>query len=224
MQTRRCPHPLEVARRQALQRLRIRRLPERRRPDNVAKQHRHDLAMQGAIIAPTVWKRQPRARQRDPRHRMRGKKSHQRPLVQRYAPLAPHGVRGEGWTRPDRRLGESGSSSLAQPHPCGEPDGATCTLGPITRTPTTSLARTRAHARSSTGRRYPTPLDLMIMVAPGRRLPHRDHQGGAWSGELAPEFPGARRASVLATARLPRRPSSPATRSSCSLFALGLEG
>ena len=36
-------HPLEVARQQPLQRLRIHRLPQRRRPDNVAEQHRHDL-------------------------------------------------------------------------------------------------------------------------------------------------------------------------------------
>ena len=79
-------HALEVAAEQGLQRLGIRRLAERSRAHHVAKHHRHNLAMQGAIIAPTVWKRQPRARQRDPRHRMRGKKSHQRPLVQRYAP------------------------------------------------------------------------------------------------------------------------------------------
>ena len=37
-------HPLEVARQQRPQRLRIRRLPQRRRADHVAEQHRHRLA------------------------------------------------------------------------------------------------------------------------------------------------------------------------------------
>ncbi len=43
-------HPLEVAREQGAKRLRVERLAERRRADDVAEQHGHDLALHGCSL------------------------------------------------------------------------------------------------------------------------------------------------------------------------------
>ena len=47
-------HPLEIARQQPLQRLRIHRLTQRRRPDDVAEQHRHHLPVRTARHQPRL--------------------------------------------------------------------------------------------------------------------------------------------------------------------------
>ena len=57
-------HPLEVARQQRPQRLRIRRLAERRRPGHVAEQHRHRLADLARSAPPSPAPRRSRCRSR----------------------------------------------------------------------------------------------------------------------------------------------------------------
>ena len=55
------PHPLEVTRQERLQRLRIDRLAERRRADDVAEQHRHDLPVRADSHEPRLEHRRGRA-------------------------------------------------------------------------------------------------------------------------------------------------------------------
>ena len=120
-------HPLEVARQQPLQRLRIHRLPERRRADHVAEQHRHDLPVRAVrhesrleqgrigstrgVRADRPPPSRPRAGHRElpARHRRRAGALRLRPL--------DDDRRAEGRARRPRPRADRRPPPPAQPHP-----------------------------------------------------------------------------------------------------------